>query len=32
VFEGKDKKRETVEVKAPVRALGASAGMEHMKH
>ena len=32
VFEGKDRKRETVEVKAPVRALGSNAGMEHMKH
>lgn len=33
VFEGKDKKRETVDVKATVRALGApAAGMEHMKH
>lgn len=32
VFEGKDKKRETVDVKATARALGAPAGMEHMKH
>jgi copper(I)-binding protein len=32
VFEGKDKIRETVDVKATARALGAPAGMEHMKH
>jgi periplasmic copper chaperone A len=32
VFEGKDKKRESVDVKATARALGAPAGMEHMKH
>ena len=31
VVEGADKKRETIEVKAPVRALGASSGAEH-KH
>jgi copper(I)-binding protein len=29
-FEGKDKTRETVEVKAPVRALDGSTGMQHM--
>ena len=33
VFEGKDKKRESVDVKSTARALGApAAGMEHMKH
>ena len=32
VFEGADKKRETVEVKAPARALNEHAGMENMKH
>jgi len=29
-FEGNDKKRETVEVNAPVRALDGSTGMQHM--
>lgn len=32
VFEGKDGKRETVEIKAPVRALGATAKPAHAGH
>ena len=32
VFEGKDGKRETVEIKAPVRALGATAKAAHAGH
>jgi copper(I)-binding protein len=32
VFEGKDKKRETVEVKAAARPLNPQGGMEKMKH